>query len=266
MIWLASFPRSGNTFFRIVLDEVFGVPSSAYNASIDEHRNPEYTKRAVVKTHLRPHEVVPDDRDIPVVCLVRDGRDASVSLAHHAMTKRADDTPFRHNLIEAIVAAEGSYFGGWSTNVGEWLERANLVLRFEDLIVDPIATVGRLSEVMELPPPNPELLPTFEDLKNRDSHHGTGSVKVTLDPERRKKFFRRGKAGAWKDEMPDDLHELFWSLHGDVMRRLEYTDGMVDAPSPERCMRKLGLTQGALRRGLSALKSSLLGRRPVADA
>ncbi len=94
MIWLASFPRSGNTFFRIVLDEVFGVPSSAYNGEIDRHKHPDYADHAVVKTHLRPHEVVPDHPGIPVVCLVRDGRDSAVSLAHHAMGKRRDGKPW----------------------------------------------------------------------------------------------------------------------------------------------------------------------------
>jgi hypothetical protein len=30
MLWLASYPRSGNTFFRIVLSEVYGIESSEF--------------------------------------------------------------------------------------------------------------------------------------------------------------------------------------------------------------------------------------------
>lgn len=26
-------------------------------------------------------------------------------------------------------------------------------------------------------------------------------------------FFRKGKRGSWVDEMPDDLHWLFWDHH-----------------------------------------------------
>ena len=80
-----------------------------------------------------------------------------------------------------------------------------------------------------------------------------------LDPQWRQKFSRRGKSGSWKDEMPDDLHQLFWSLHGDVMRRLGYTDGMIDAPSPLKCLGKIGLWRWWLRPRIGALKRSLLG-------
>ena len=35
MIWLASYPRSGNTFFRIVLSEVYGIESSTFHHESD---------------------------------------------------------------------------------------------------------------------------------------------------------------------------------------------------------------------------------------
>ena len=49
MIWLASFPRSGNTFFRNVLFDVYGIESGIFK--------PKSTKQApkhyqVVKTHM----------------------------------------------------------------------------------------------------------------------------------------------------------------------------------------------------------------------
>jgi hypothetical protein len=36
------------------------------------------------------------------------------------------------------------------------------------------------------------------------------------------RLFRRGRPGGWRDEMPDDLHRLFWHRYGDAMRRLGY--------------------------------------------
>ncbi|MFO7723261.1 MAG: glycosyltransferase family 1 protein, partial [Bacteroidales bacterium] len=36
------------------------------------------------------------------------------------------------------------------------------------------------------------------------------------------KNFRKGRAGGWKEEMPEELHNLFWSIHGEVMLKLGY--------------------------------------------
>ena len=82
MIWLASFPRSGNTFFRIILYEVYGIESSAFHRDPNRKLNLHYDRYPVVKTHLLPNQLIPDDSNIPAVYLVRDGRDALVSMAH----------------------------------------------------------------------------------------------------------------------------------------------------------------------------------------
>ncbi|HMJ91237.1 MAG TPA: hypothetical protein VK530_15560, partial [Candidatus Acidoferrum sp.] len=88
IVWLASYPRSGNTFFRIVLHHVYNLKTfSVYNdpelekigvaevvghetmpASLDELRSS--SEVFFVKTHE-----LPADKD-PAIYIVRDGRDA----------------------------------------------------------------------------------------------------------------------------------------------------------------------------------------------
>jgi hypothetical protein len=225
VIWLASFPRSGNTFLRIVLHEVYGVGSSTFHKEPAYPVKPDYDRYAVVKTHLLPQELVPADPAIPAVYIVRDGRDALVSIAHHRSNLVAPGSDLRRNLIEAIVADDGSHFGGWSVNVSQWLRRASLVIRFEDLIRDPIACAERLRPFLDLPAPRRDKLPSFEDLRTKDMPYGSG-VQHGFSPEerafRRRIFFRRGAVGAWKNEMPEELHHLFWKRHGAVMRELGY--------------------------------------------
>jgi hypothetical protein len=225
MIWLASYPRSGNTFMRIVLHEVYGIKSSTYHRETRYPLDENYDKYPVVKTHLLPHQLVPDEPDIPAVYLVRDGRDALVSMAHHRSDLIEPGTDFLQNLRESIIAPGDSYFGGWSTNVRHWLRRARIIIKFEELISDPIACCERLREIMDLPEPVREKLPTFQDLKTKDYPYGSG-VEHGFDEKKRqelrKKFFRKGKRGGWKEEMPPDLQELFWDLHGEVMEMLGY--------------------------------------------
>ena len=239
MIWLASFPRSGNTFFRIVLHEVYGIESSAFRLETELQKDKEYYKSDVVKTHVLPHQLEPKDPSIPVVYLVRDGRDSVVSLAHHTKDIVQPGSDYYLNMREVILARNGAHFGGWGKNVLAWLPRAAVVLRFEDLIEDPIGTVEKLRPIIDLPEPKSENLPTFEDLREKEAPYGPGRKSQVSDEEyvdKKRQFFRRGKVGAWRDEMPLEFQEMFWFFNGEAMRQLGYLDGEVK-PDPTLGMR-----------------------------
>jgi hypothetical protein len=40
-----------------------------------------------------------------------------------------------------------AFFGGWSNNVTQWVEKADLVLRYEDLISDPQKVLERINTI-----------------------------------------------------------------------------------------------------------------------
>jgi len=227
MIWIGSFPRSGNTFLRNVLFEVYGIRSSTFHREKDHPLDKDYESYVFVKTHELPELIRPADPAIPAVYLVRDGRDALCSIAHHRSDVVEKDTDFLQNLKEAIIADRESYFGGWSKNVEEWMDRAKIMIRFEDLIIDPIKQLERVREIYpDLPQGNPDKLPTFQDLKLGIPQYGSGKDYFKDEEQKHEmasKWFRKGKVGGWKEEMPDDLHELFWSYHGDTMIKLGYS-------------------------------------------
>ncbi len=230
MIWLASFPRSGNTFFRIVLHEVYGISSGHLRPP--EGREGDWEKDLdfpVVKTHVEPHDLYPNDPAIPAVYIVRDGRDAMVSISHHRRDIVVPGSDYLRNMDEAIRAENGSFFGGWSRNADAWVKRASIVIRFEELIEDPIGKAEKLRDILDMPEPRVSNLPSFEDLQSKPMPYGRRA-----DGEWRQKFFRRGKVGAWKDEMPETMQQLFWELHGETMERLGYTEGLWERPRPEK--------------------------------
>ncbi len=245
MIWLASYPRSGNTYFRIVLHEVYGIESSTFHLETDYPLDKDYDKYLVVKTHLLPNQLVPADPNIPAVYLVRDGRDCIISMAHQRITFIDPKADYYELLREGILAAGGSYFGGWSNNVRTWLGRAAMVIKFEDLIRHPVKNVEKLRAVMDLPKPNLSKVPDFHDLKTKDFPYGSGLLHGAPAEERkwrRGNFFRRGKAGAWKDEMPDYHLDLFWEHHGETMEMLGYKKW--DLSTTRRRMRKYAIEKG----------------------
>jgi len=237
MIWLSSFPRSGITFVRNILYEVYGLESSTFHRETSYPIDVGYNKYPFVKTHELPSTFRKFDGSIPVVYLVRDGRDAVCSMAHHRADLIEPGSDYYENLKEIIFAEKNSHFGGWSKNAEEWLNVADLVIRFEDLLADPIKTVAKLRSVYPLPEPKLEALPTFEALKFGIPKYGAGrdlDISEQEKKSRAKKFFRRGRSGAWKADMPEDLQDLFWSLHGETMSKFGYSEtGEVLDPHPD---------------------------------
>lgn len=230
VIWLASYPRSGNTFFRAVLKFAFDIPSfDIYHlrrpfrgGDVSEElgltdgalsRNPATGRRVYV---LKTHQSAPKDEN-PGIYLIRDGRDALVSHAHHRLGGRELRLPpeqqTRERFLEALrYLLDKNSYGGWSGNVEAWMRKETThLVRFEDLIQTPLEAVGGAltSAGYVLPEVQAASLPTFEQLH-------------TKHPS----FFRKGRVGAWREEMPDDIHRLFWERHGETMTRFGYTDGM----------------------------------------
>lgn len=223
--WIASFPRSGNTYFRNILYYVYGIESGTWHKEQEYPVDENYDQFRFVKTHLLPGELIPTDRTIPAIYLVRDGRDAVVSIAHHRKDLVVPGSNFDTNLLEAIIAEEGSFFGGWSQNAAEWIDRADIIIRYEDLIADPAKVFERVEKLINLPQPNWNNLPTFEQMKAGKPMYGgiTKRENPKHDPDEfANKFFRKGKSGGWKEEMEPHIQDLFWNYHGNMMERLGF--------------------------------------------
>jgi hypothetical protein len=213
LVWVASFPRSGNTFLRIILHRLYGVrTSTVYDVdgvaerlgkdligftdrpeSLDELRASD--EPHFIKTH-RQRDIDVDEND-PAICLVRDGRDALVSWARQA--SEDDPSSYEATLQERILRLSAVGTGSWGNNVLSWVQPPaphRVVLRYEDLIHDPSAAVTPI--VAALAPalalrPNPAI-PSLDELRRHDDQ-----------------FFRRGRTGSHHDELPAGLHQLFWS-------------------------------------------------------
>jgi Sulfotransferase domain len=223
LVWLASFPRSGNTFVRVLLKQLYGLssydlhephppPRPQFNHVIGEavlDVPPSELDRDdrlhIVKTHELPKE------DHPAIYLVRDGRDAITSYArfllHSGDRGSGVDYP---DVLRRLICSSDSY-GGWSGNVQAWTRRrtTTVIVRFDDLIADPFGQLRRAMAAVGLAPAEiaTAKAPSFGDL------HQLGPL-----------FFARGRTGAWRDDLPAELHLLFWRRHGHAMRALGFTD------------------------------------------
>ncbi|MEW5975382.1 MAG: sulfotransferase domain-containing protein [Acidobacteriota bacterium] len=228
IVWLASFPRSGNTFFRLVLHRGFGFPNySIYNFGLTQSELQERdlarmvgessagqsleslrssNEPCIVKTHELPG---PDE--YPAIYLIRDGRDALVSYAHfiksHESPDHRDHRSFDQILRDLIVNKDS--FGGWSRNVSAWMARQSqtVFVRFEDLVDRPMEVIREslLGLGLDACPRRHQAVPDF------------GKLHSALP-----QFFRSGKQGGWRSEMSAELEELFWKHHQQAMDAAGY--------------------------------------------
>ncbi|WP_448192672.1 sulfotransferase domain-containing protein [Azospirillum sp. sgz301742] len=221
IVWLASYPRSGNTLTRTMLNRTFGMETySEYNDRYDlgsrndvsasvGHKSfagswDDFYQRIaadetmhVVKTHGPPRDTH------PAIYVVRDARSAIVSQFHYF--ERRHLNPARYSLRQL---SEGASFGGdWSRHLDAWrpLHRPRtLFLRYEEIVEQPGRITALLAAFLGKPPRTPWRNP-FESQR-------------ALLPS----FFRGASDAAnlaeWK---PQDLHYV-WSRHERWMRTLGY--------------------------------------------
>jgi hypothetical protein len=177
IVWIASYPRSGNTWLRFLLANLlFGeVKSSTQLQRLipDIHRGIAGvhlwgTGTTLVKTHWCRSGALPLKAEtIGVIYLLRDPVDVMCSNLRHAMLRsgrlltEADATRRRaaaEAFVEAYLAAGGHPgflrfgLGTWQGNVASWLEDElpfpRLILRYEDLEADTAAALGRVSRFL----------------------------------------------------------------------------------------------------------------------
>lgn len=212
IVWVASFPRSGNTFLRIVLKQLYRVRTSVvYDVDgVAERLGADvvgFTRRPgtfeemrgsdevhFVKTH-RQRDGRVEETD-PAICLVRDGRDALVSWAR--MNSEADAGRYETELRAMITRRSDVGTGGWGSNVLSWLQPPvphRMLMRYENLVLDPRGTVEPVvsSLVAGLAALPGARTPSFAELRRADD-----------------RFFRRGNTATHRDELPGELHDLFW--------------------------------------------------------
>jgi hypothetical protein len=238
IVWLASFPRSGNTLLRQVLTGVFGL-SSVNEEKADRNRMDWPADKVeqlglatfeqpwdlfyaqatasdrlhLVKTHRPPRD------DQPAIYVVRDGRRALMSYDryHGSFTQGR-----RPGLLELVLGLD--HYGGWSEHYAAWMDRSGptLLLRYEELVAPTRETVARLSAFIKTPARVEHWTNPFDELH-------------AMDP----RFFRKGQV-QWEAEegWTEAVNQVFFLLHGDLMAQLGYASAeearaIGDAVAPE---------------------------------
>jgi hypothetical protein len=218
-VWIASYPRSGNSFCRTILRSLFQTESrsiySLRRQALEQGRPPPPGETASGDddaggiTYLKTHELPDEVPDHPALYVVRDGRDSYVSYAHFALAHFPEQhRGLSYAEVLRMLVESRTHFGGWSVHVEQWLQRPaqTAILRYEDMIRDPAGALTSACAGIGITLPEPRgTMPAFEELHAR-----------------KPLLARKGRVGSWREEMPAAIEELFWMRHGPAMERLGY--------------------------------------------
>jgi len=280
IFWLASYPKSGNTWMRLFLSNLKsvrempvdinsnhdnGIASArtwldhllAYDtldltpAEVDAVRPDCHAWASAEASHTAFHKIhdanVGPEPGTPLirpdgcrgaVYILRNPLDVAASAANHWGTSldKAIDRMNRCDaaLLEGQSAAQSQVrlqvrqkLLDWSAHVLSWSDAPGLpvhVVRYEDLLADPVAQFGAVARFLQLPDDDASLrraveASRFEELSRQEE--ASGFRERSHQAER---FFRKGRSGGWREELDATQVARLVAVHGAVMQRYGYLD------------------------------------------
>jgi len=275
IIWLASYPKSGNTWLRMFLKSYFlksdeklslegsildnfkakGFPDQAIldHLKVDYYKFGEIVKTwetlqdyinlnnrtNFVKTHnamctVGSYKFTTSKNTIGAIYLVRDPRDVLVSYSHHlgvdyekTFTHLSSSYTYEY-ASSGGIDYEKTLMGTWSEHYNSWKNYNSckvLILKYEDMILNELNTftkvVNYLKEIdgteFNIDKLKKALKQTqFSELQKMEKTEGF------KEKGKGDLFFRSGKIGTWKDEVPVNIIKKIEKLFHREMVELGY--------------------------------------------
>ncbi len=276
IVWIASYPKSGNTWMRVYLYHLMRIMNGVPRADNDLHaldKSSVYEARlvglfeqmlgkpltaatraetavirpqvhaaiaersegvALVKTHAALGQLgnIPTHNlavSSGTIYIVRDPRDVAISLAAHngaTIDQAINDMATASYGTENTDSAAFEVWGSWTENTVSWTMRpheAVLVVRYEDMQSDPLATFSTVASHLRQRPSPEQIaeaveLSTFKELQEAEINAGDFRERS----ERSDRFFREGRVGEWKEKLSEAQVNRIVETHGEQMGKLGY--------------------------------------------
>lgn len=277
ILWLASYPKSGNTWLRAFLanylrnapepqdinalpDFALGdmriepyvrisgkEPAALSREEINRLRPQAHRQLAAAAPGLVPvktHTAIAVVAGVPTITpevtfgaiyVIRNPLDVAVSFAHHyavSMDQAVSAICFRGLEIPAKEGHVVQIISDWSTHVRSWLNAPGLnlkTLRYEEMLASPRRAFGEVCAFLKMPKDEARLRQairhsSFKVLAGQERERGF--VERARGAEA---FFRRGRAGSWREELTQAQAEAILARHRPLMTELGYVaaDGTI---------------------------------------
>lgn len=230
--FVASWPRSGNTWLRYLLFHALYPETNwdlpALNSSMPSVAHPrlgrllpdlEHQSFRMFKSHETYARYFLAGR---VAYLVRDGRDAISSFFHYR-TKLNQRRYTFHEYLDRSLSGKFHY-GSWHEHVRGWLEQVDhpslLIVRYEDLLGDPAQQLKRVLHHFGTTLSDDRIHCAVE--RSSVENVNQGFQRYAAEKHREFSGGRGGGSGRYQDVFDDQAEQLFNAHAGEVMQRLGY--------------------------------------------
>lgn len=236
--FIASYPKSGNTWLRHVLTHALTGIETQWKSPFLE-----YSIRVGLHHDLIP--VLPNDgrmikthepyRDAyrRTVLMVRDPRDVAVSQFHYnrQFSPRAvfRDCTF-DTFLDLFLKGWASVYGDWGTHTRSWNQAINenrvSVIRYEDMKKDPRASLDQALDFLGFDVDSDLRAAAINDnsaIRMREKElKWRETLRDDKPDESKRTFVRKAKSGGYSEFFTPELEEKLIDRFGDEMRRHGY--------------------------------------------
>lgn len=235
--FLVSYPKSGNTWVRFLLANLLHPNETVGFANINRLLpapgvlSKRFLRRLPRPRILKSHETF-DVRFRKVIYLVRDPRDVVVSEYHFDLKKRYIEPDLTlEQFVPRFIAGETSSYGSWWEHAAGWIaaRQANpafLLVRYEDLLSDPIARTGEIAAFLGIQA-SPERLASAVERSSADRMRKLETEQAdqwtgTKNTRKEIPFVRAAKSGGWKQTLPAHSVEEIEAAWAPLLNLLGY--------------------------------------------
>jgi len=231
-VFLASYPRSGNTWTRFLLTEILATENASFdnvNFAIPEmgiHVRAELTLPSGGRL-IKTHELYRSEYK-RAVYLVRDFRDVVLS----QFSRERELGMHNMSLVEYLpLFLEGklSGFGAWQNHLPSWIDSplaANgdmLIIKFEEMRRDPEAAVSRIVQFLGYNVPAGVIRQAIENNSVERMQAKEDAAKTLPKSNREEgRFVRKGAIAGWREKMSEEMLRLADQQAGEVLVRMGY--------------------------------------------
>ena len=256
VIWLVSYPKSGNTWFRFILFYLNHGRRPEDSVELDRFMNSRMPPPKGYPRYMKSH-ATPDKlrryfkKSIGVVYIYRHPLDVLQSTLNYALLigeiSEAEKDAWVDTYIEAeghpVWFAEPHNAGTWIENVTSWMDETELpvhYISYEEVLTNPRKSIEAVARFLGIPADDKLLdecveATRFDELKafegrELDSAKEIGRPLGRFSAGRRVeahtnlgvRFFNKGKAGSWKTAISHDAAQRAWKRFSDAATRLGY--------------------------------------------
>lgn len=252
-ILVVGYPKSGSTWLARLVAELISCPVKGF---FEEPENPEIaiegidrnSKFLIFKGHQPFYQISGKIKEKNLIYIVRDVRDVAISGGNYFnfrpsnfATKLICEIPIAGRLFNkfiVIVRTKRSKISEmirtldkgnrsiswcstpWDKHVRPYLEHGVLVIRYEDLLSNPVGECKKILSQIGIKRSDDEICASikkqsFETIKKKFLQEGD---------MRRANFLREGKSGVWKRKLTKKQKTSLNSRFFDTLKTLGYID------------------------------------------